>query len=309
MLTVLSTMEKSANNTRPQQGPASPKKANQPKRKAAGGKVKGKGGKSRSKKKSPAKGKLLSVKTIVWIILLAVSVAALFFGAKKLFSRIDTGHYKLPEADVIGIDISHYQGRIKWDEMRFNYDILTRELKHDGTGKRDIDFIIAKATEGVTTADTHYRSFRGQAKRHGYTFGAYHYFKPNLSPARQAANFIKVAALLPGDILPILDVEEQGKLSATELQDAVLEWLQAVEKEYECAPILYCNLKYYSQYFTSSKFRKYPIWIASYSRNPVYVNYVLWQQTDSGIVGGINQKVDINVFNGKKKEFKTLLIP
>lgn len=241
--------------------------------------------------------------------LLAVALALLVFGAKKIFPRIDTGHYKLPEADVIGIDISHYQGRIKWDEMRFNYDILTRELKRDGAGKRDIDFIIAKATEGVTTSDTHYRNFRGQAKRHGFIFGAYHYFKPNLSASKQAANFITVAALLPGDILPILDVEEQGKLSATELQDAVLEWLEAVEKEYGCAPVLYCNLKYYSQYFTSSKFRRYPVWIASYSRIPVYVNYVLWQQTDSGIVGGINQKVDINVFNGKKKEFKTLLIP
>lgn len=251
----------------------------------------------------------MPVRTIVWTALLAVALATLFFGAKKLFSRIDTGHYKLPEAEVIGIDLSHYQDRIKWDQLHFNYDIITRELKRDGAGKRDIDFIIAKATEGMTTADTHYRSFRSQAKRHGYIFGAYHYFKPNLSPARQAANFIKVAALLPGDILPILDVEEQGKLSATELQNAVLEWLEAVEKEYECTPILYCNLKYYSQYFTSSKFRKYPIWIASYSRNPVYVNYVLWQQTDSGTVGGINQKVDINVFNGKKKEFKTLLIP
>jgi GH25 family lysozyme M1 (1,4-beta-N-acetylmuramidase) len=34
----------------------------------------------------------------------------------------------------------------------------------------------------------------------------------------------------------------------------------------------------------------------------------MWQCSDIGVLPGINEKVDINIFNGSEKQFKALLI-
>jgi lysozyme len=36
--------------------------------------------------------------------------------------------------------------------------------------------------------------------------------------------------------------------------------------------------------------------------------WLMWQCSDRGTINGINEKVDINIFNGNREQFKSLLI-
>ena len=212
--------------------------------------------------------------------------------------------YTLPNSSVIGIDISHHQGDIFWDNLAFSYG-PGRELTDQPNGrKRKVDFVIAKATEGATHQDDRYDSFKRSCSRKNIPFGAYHYFKPHVSPYAQVQNFIKHSRLSSGNIIPVIDVEEHGLKSRSQLQSDVLEWLLAVESHYGVKPIIYCNISYYNEYFTAKQFRPYPFWIAAYSRPRLTMDYVLWQQTDRGIVQGIKGRVDINVYHGTESSFR-----
>ena len=112
------------------------------------------------------------------------------------------GDISYPEGyEIHGIDISHHQGEIDWDELRDNGLI----------DKFPIRFIMIKATEGATKIDENFVDNFYQAREHGFTRGAYHFYSVH-SPAKdQAAFFIKNAALENGDLPPVLDVEHKPK--------------------------------------------------------------------------------------------------
>ncbi len=246
-------------------------------------------------------------KTILDLLVLLLLALAVFYYFYRTEAVVDG--YTLPEAEVIGIDVSHYQESISWNKLCFAYDSRTRALTdEEDASTRDVDFVIAKATEGVSMVDARYSEFKSGCKKAGFTFGAYHYYKPGVSSSKQAQNFIKTAKLSSGNLRPVLDVEEHGLLTVVQLREGVLGWLQAVEKKYGCVPILYCNVEYYSKYFATAKFKKYPIWIASYTHKPIVVDYIMWQQTDKGIARGIKGNVDIDVFNGKPEAFRQYIM-
>lgn len=77
--------------------------------------------------------------------------------------------------EVHGIDISHYQGIIDWDK-----------LLHNKEAKFPIHFIFMKATEGGDYGDENFTENFGQARKHGFIRGAYHYFLPKTDAHKQA---------------------------------------------------------------------------------------------------------------------------
>lgn len=225
--------------------------------------------------------------------------------------EVNSTEYRLPLKEaVIGIDISHHQGRIDWSRVEFSYEKGSGALVEGGAaGVRPVDFVIAKATEGLDHQDRRYAEYKAECERVGIPFGAYHYFKPGVPAGDQASNFIKSARLGTGNMIPVLDVEERGRKTVSELQTAVLGWLQTVENIYGVKPVVYCSLSFYEKYFRSPRFSDYRFWIAAYSRESLGMDYVLWQQTDRGRVRGIKEKTDIDVFNGSKADFRrTMLI-
>ena len=255
---------------------------------------------------TPRKRKKKSVLTAAqkeWIRLLAaflLGAAACFTllkwdGIKRTVHRLLTP-YKLPAAEVIGIDISHHQGKINWDDLKF------------ADGGRAVDFVVAKATEGTDHKDKDYASSKAACEKKGIPFGAYHYFKPNVPSGLQASHFVKTAKLGSGDLIPVLDIEEKGLLSAAELRAGVCEWLRAIEGTYGVKPVIYCNLDYYYRYFSTAEFKDYKFWIAAYTRDFLAIPYVLWQQTDKGILDGIKEKVDVDIFNGTPAEFRRTMV-
>lgn len=211
------------------------------------------------------------------------------------------GDFRL--TSLVGIDVSHYQGNIEWNKL------TVKSLPFDAHASHSVGFVIAKASEGKDVADSRYAVYKSSAIKHNIPFGAYHYFKPNTSSVLQASFFMKRAQLSSGNIVPVLDVEEHGRLSVQELQKRVLEWLGIVESYYGRTPIIYCNLSYYTKYFSGPKFKRYPFWIASYSRRPKNIdNAVLWQCSDRGRVDGIKSKVDIDIYLKDEDSFSRLLL-
>lgn len=203
------------------------------------------------------------------------------------------------EYDIHGIDVSHYQGNINWEKLADNKD--TRFPLH---------FIFMKATEGGDHGDDTFSQNFGQARKHGFIRGAYHYFIPKTDARKQADFFIRIVQLAKGDLPPVLDVETTGKKSDKELKTAVKTWLDRVEAHYGVKPILYTSYKFKLRYLSDSIFNKYPYWIAHYYVDSVkYENkWHFWQHTDVGNVPGIEKEVDLNVFNGTLEELQALTL-
>lgn len=203
------------------------------------------------------------------------------------------------EYDIHGIDVSHYQGNINWEKLADNKD--TRFPLH---------FIFMKATEGGDHGDDTFSQNFGQARKHGFIRGAYHYFIPKTDARKQADFFIRTVQLAKGDLPPVLDVETTGKKSDKELKTAVKTWLDRVEAHYGVKPILYTSYKFKLRYLSDSIFNKYPYWIAHYYVDSVkYENkWHFWQHTDVGNVPGIEKEVDLNVFNGTLEELQALTL-
>ncbi|GAB6869449.1 glycoside hydrolase family 25 protein [Bacteroides rodentium] len=201
--------------------------------------------------------------------------------------------------EVHGIDISHYQGKIDWE-------LLT----HNREAKFPIHFIFLKATEGGDHGDDTFTQNFGQARKYGFIRGAYHYFIPKTDAHKQADFFIRTVQLAKGDLPPVLDVETTGKQSPQELKTAVKTWLDRVEAHYGVKPILYTSYKFKKRYLSDSIFNAYPYWIAHYYVDSVRYEgkWHFWQHTDVGTVPGIEEEVDLNVFNGTLEELQMLTL-
>lgn len=200
---------------------------------------------------------------------------------------------------VHGIDISHYQGDIQW-----------KMLEQTRQGQFPIEFIFMKATEGGDYADDRFKANFDSARAHGFLRGAYHFYNPKTDPNRQADFFIRSVKLEPGDLPPVLDIEKKSR-DIKKLQADLKIWLKKVEKHYGVKPIIYASYKFKTRYLNDSVFNTYPYWIAHYYVDSVQYQgrWEFWQHTDVGTLPGIDENVDLNVFNGSSADLKKLLLP
>ena len=193
--------------------------------------------------------------------------------------------------------------------MGINYDIVTRRIrKEKSSGRKRVEFAIAKATEGATITDNNLEMNRKGIRAAGLRFGAYHFLSPTSSAKQQAERFIAEAKLERGDIVPVLDVEKIGRLTTDELRALTLEWLIIVGKHYKCHPLIYTSASFRNNYLNSSEFDDYEFWIAHYTSGQPSGECAFWQFTDKGHVEGIDGKVDIDAFRGKRKELNKYII-
>jgi lysozyme len=83
-----------------------------------------------------------------------------------------------------------------------------------------------------------------------------------------------------------------------------------VESHYGVKPIIYASYKFKTKYLNDPVFDSYPYWIAHYYVDSVRYqgDWKFWQHTDVGTLPGIDEEVDLNVFNGSLSEMKGLLI-
>ncbi len=200
------------------------------------------------------------------------------------------------EFEVHGIDISHYQKNIDWEVV----------------AQQGVNFAFVKASEGENFGDSLYCKNWEEIKRVGIKRGAYHFFRPSISPVLQAENFISTVELTRGDLAPVLDVEVTEGVGTEVLLHGIKSWIHAIESVYEIKPIIYSNQKFFNKYL-SKEFKNYPIWIARYSywRNPRLAlgnDWHFWQYGNTGRIEGIAGNVDFNVFKGSLSDLEAFCI-
>ncbi|WP_425449309.1 GH25 family lysozyme [Dethiothermospora halolimnae] len=194
--------------------------------------------------------------------------------------------------EVKGLDVSHYQGDINWEDIN----------------KDKYKFVFMKATEGTTFKDNKFVFNWNKSKEKGILRGAYHFFSAESSGLGQAENFINTVPKEEYCLPPVIDIEislgEDKEIIKKELWDLII----SLEDYYNKKPILYVTYATYDKYIKGD-YLDYDIWIRDIIKFPKLKddrNWLFWQYSNRGRVKGIETYVDINVFNGNLEEFNKL---
>ncbi len=233
------------------------------------------------------------------VMLISTAVIMYYWGRPRFIYYPDFGIDIPVNYSVHGIDVSRYQRNINWQ--------LVKQMKVHEVG---IQFCFIKATEGTSDEDPRFGRNWRQAGEMGIPRGAYHYLIPSADARLQARHFIRQVDLEPGDLPPVLDVEQTGGLNRAQLQEKVGDWLEMTEQHYGVKPVIYTGADFYARYL-AGRFDDYPLWVAHYlvkDKPRVKRGWTFWQHSESGRVNGIEGPVDFNVFNGNRMDLEKLLI-
>lgn len=185
-----------------------------------------------------------------------------------------------------GIDISEFQGEIDFEEVR----------------RSGIEAVYIRVGAGEYT-DEYFAENYERAKAAGLKIGFYHYVTARSveEGRRQARFFASLAAGREPDMRLAMDFEYFGSLSVSQINaisEAYLDELTALTKR---EAVIYSDLSNARNIFSRALAEKYPLWAAQYgadepSANGKWREWVGFQYTDEGKVGGIYGNVDRNIF-------------
>ncbi|WP_309892712.1 GH25 family lysozyme, partial [Archangium sp.] len=135
---------------------------------------------------------------------------------------------KAATAWLKGIDVSHYQPKVDWERV-----------------KTSASFVFVKATDSTGGVDARFTSHWSGAKKVGLPRGAYHFFHPKYDVDQQVANFTQHLKSDPGELHPVVDVEEfkteYQAFTCEQLAQMLQRFSQGVEKELGRKPMIYTN--------------------------------------------------------------------
>jgi lysozyme len=198
---------------------------------------------------------------------------------------------------TFGIDVSEYQGEIDWEEA-------------DSIENFKIEFVFVRATCGMDKVDFKFKENWKQVRNKKLIRGAYHYYRPNENSIAQAKFFVRNVKLQKGDLPPVLDIEQLPEnQSVDSLKIGLHRWLDFVEAHYKVKPIIYTGESYYKD-FLKDEFSDNTFWVANYNFwiENIKDDWLFWQLSEKGVVNGIYENVDINIYNGSPKRLKYLTI-
>lgn len=199
-----------------------------------------------------------------------------------------------------GIDVSKYN-----NPANFDWDVL----------KTSIEFMYAKASDGVGSPDPKFAMWVASAKAASIPIGAYHYLRVRhgvpQDAIQQADEFCVIHEALKCDLIPMVDVELVGNSNVTdgELAEALLTFLKRCEERLSVKPLIYTYPAFWMSHralASMTEFATYPLWIAHYTLGkPIvpapWTDWLIWQNAaGAGVLGhvdGIKGIVDVDVMN------------
>jgi GH25 family lysozyme M1 (1,4-beta-N-acetylmuramidase) len=241
-------------------------------------------------------------------LMLLVTVVVFFQTRPSGLSNLRPNPYK-PEDFVIqdgymtclageswlGVDVSHHQGSIRWDEV-VDSGIRFAMIR---LGHRAV-------SDGVIRLDTYWEENFTGARNAGLPIGVYFYSQAiSVEEAREEAAF--VLDVLKGQRLEfpvVFDWEiysENGRnanLDPETVNACAIAFCEEIAKAgYE--PMVYFNLDLANRFWDLETFQQkgYPFWLAMY-RSTMNWPYEaqMWQYTETGRVDGIDTPVDLNLY-------------
>lgn len=191
------------------------------------------------------------------------------------------------DAKLDGIDVSSWQGQIRFSQVR----------------KAGIRVVYIKATQGTGIVDPDFERNYREAEREKLKIGFYHYVMAgSLEEARAEADFFyEKIKDKKQHVRPAMDFEEFGELSSMEVREISLCFLRELEAACGHRPVIYSDASNAAHVFNDDRLREYPLWIAQYGvqrpdmENP-WRRWSGWQYTDSGRIKGIYGNVDRDYF-------------
>ncbi len=244
-----------------------------------------------------------SVALVVLAISLTAPSVALAGGAGPA-----TGSSDPPTGALPGIDVSHWQDEIDWQQV----------------ADAGISFAIAKATQGRSYVDPTYETNKAGAEAAGIAFTAYHFAEPDATPhdaVAEADHFVAVAGLGPGNLVPALDLERTGGLSSVDLTRWVLRWLDRVTELTGVRPMVYTSPNGWSVRTADTSAvadAGYAVlWLAHWDVPEPTVpglgwggdGWTFWQFSDCVFVPGIEGCVDGDWFGGASLDELRIAVP
>jgi GH25 family lysozyme M1 (1,4-beta-N-acetylmuramidase) len=215
-----------------------------------------------------------------------------------------------PDPYMQGIDVSDYQSTSIWPAAA-------------AAGKK---FAFIKTSEGTGFTASRYAGHRTAANANGIVVGAYHFARPDLiiphyaadpticpgaapvvAGAAEAAYFLSKAKIKVGDLLPAIDMERWGSLSAAQLVTYEKAFSDEVFYQTGLRPIVYVSPSSWSGYLNNSTVAATvgdTLWVAHWTTgssplvpasNWAGHGWAFWQ-FDVGPVAGITGDIDLDRF-------------
>lgn len=190
-----------------------------------------------------------------------------------------------------GIDVSHHQGLINWNEV---------------SKDKNIKFVYIKATEGSTYIDSRFKENIEGAIANNINVGVYHYFSIKSSPEKQFRHFYSVVSKYKLNLVPMLDIEitlNSSYNKRTAIKN-IRKFMQLVKDKYGVYPMIYGTQRSYNT-VCSPYLNNHLLYIGRYGKNkPQIITtsgmksiYTIWQFSESGKMSGIEGLVDLCKFN------------
>ena len=174
-------------------------------------------------------------------------------------------------------------------------------------------FAFVKATEGPSVpggsfyTNPWYASDSAGAVAAGLYVGAYDFAEPALpltTAALQARAFVSVTGPLHAatTLPPVLDLEQTGGLSVTNLRSWVQSWLTETQRLTGRTPMIYTSPSFWKTTMgNTSSMSGYHLWLASWTTAKTpgvlpggWSTWTMWQYTDAARVAGISGSVDLS---------------
>lgn len=178
---------------------------------------------------------------------------------------------------VHGIDISHHQIRINWNDVDKKYK-----------------FVFMKATEGKDFLDSDFTYNWTKAQLSGFRVGAYHFFTMLSSGEEQAKYYISKVPISKDAFPPIIDLEIPTKYDKEVVNKELKDMIDILQKHYKKRVIIYVTKHTYKKYI-DGEFLLNPIWFRNVKYYPKIDRWDIWQYSNRGRVYGIDGFTDRNV--------------
>jgi lysozyme len=208
------------------------------------------------------------------------------------------GTSKSNDSQVLGIDLSAYQGDVDWQML----------------STQNIGFAFIKATEGADYTDSQFEKNWTESQKTDLKVGAYLFLNFDVTGEDQAQHFIDTVELTDNNLPPVIDLELYGDYNDTPLsKDAVQvilnETLETLEENYGVKPIIYTTQRIFNMYI-GQDYTDYKFWIVDLDNSwPETLGngqtFTFWQFSHRGMMDGYEGDeifIDMNLYNGSYQE-------
>ena len=201
---------------------------------------------------------------------------------------------------VAGMDVSYYDDSVDWNAAH----------------AAGIEFAFVRVTDGTQYQDPKFAEYWAGARAAGVIRGAYQFFRPAEDPIAQADLLVQLMGpLQPGDLPPVLDLEDAGGLTTAEVTANAQAWVDRITQTVGQQPIVYAGLYSWPTLTGGADLTASQLWIAQYTTAACpdipapWTNWMFWQHSDTGAVDGVvSSQLDLDVFNGTIDQLMTFAV-